>query len=254
MIIDVFPFFNEFDLLEGRLEYLYNKIDQFIIIESNKTFTCKDKPLNFQENKSRYAKYSDKITHLIYDNQDTQPPDAWHHYHAQLDYALTVLNAIEDNAWVLVGDLDEIPNLQTLSEMKFLVESKEYTLLQDMFFYNLNQKTIGPWSGTVLTRNSNIKKKRPSHFRQVRTHLQFIENGGWHLSYWGTPEKIRYKIENFSHQEFNDEKYKSLDAIKDKINTGMDLYARPEEKMVKVDRGSLHPDLMKYFGKYEVTI
>ena len=41
MIIDVFPFFNEFDLLEGRLEYLYNKIDQFIIIESNKTFTCK---------------------------------------------------------------------------------------------------------------------------------------------------------------------------------------------------------------------
>lgn len=254
MIIDIFPFFNEYDILEGRLEYLYDKVDRFVIVESNRTFTCKEKPLNLKNNIQRYSKYLDKIVHLVYQNNETVWSSSWLHYHNQLDYALNGITDISNESWVMVGDLDEIPNFDIVAPVINSRKSESYTFLQEMYFYNLKQRTVNPWSGTVLTTVGNLRARLPNHFRQVRTGLQFVNNGGWHLSYWGTPEKIRYKIENFSHQEFNDEKFKSIDAIKDKIANSVDIYARPEEQLVKVDRPNLHPTLVKYFSKYEVVI
>lgn len=37
MVYDCFTFFNEYELLELRLETLYNAVDYFVISESNKT-------------------------------------------------------------------------------------------------------------------------------------------------------------------------------------------------------------------------
>ena len=43
-IIDVFPFFNELDLLEIRLNTLDPYVDHFILTESTKTNSGIDKP------------------------------------------------------------------------------------------------------------------------------------------------------------------------------------------------------------------
>ena len=45
MLIDAFTFNNELDLIEKRLEYLYNYVDRFLIVESNYTHSGKEKPL-----------------------------------------------------------------------------------------------------------------------------------------------------------------------------------------------------------------
>ena len=60
-IIDSFLFFQELDLLEVRLEYLYEKVDKFIILESCQTFTGGEKSFYFEDNKKRFEKYLDKI-------------------------------------------------------------------------------------------------------------------------------------------------------------------------------------------------
>ena len=39
MIYDCFSFFNELDILEMRLNILYNYVDYFVITEANKTHT-----------------------------------------------------------------------------------------------------------------------------------------------------------------------------------------------------------------------
>ena len=57
MILDCFTFFNELDLLEGRLEYLYNSVDYFILVESNLTHSGKAKPMIFIQNIERFKKY-----------------------------------------------------------------------------------------------------------------------------------------------------------------------------------------------------
>ena len=47
-IVDVFPFFNELDLLDIRLNVLDPYVDCFIISEATKTFSGLDKPLYYE--------------------------------------------------------------------------------------------------------------------------------------------------------------------------------------------------------------
>ena len=64
-IVDVFPFFNELDLLDIRLNVLDPYVDCFIISEATKTFQGGDKPLWYDENKDRFKKFHHKIIHNI---------------------------------------------------------------------------------------------------------------------------------------------------------------------------------------------
>ena len=43
MLIDAFTYFNEKELVELRLKYLNSIVDYFVVIESNITFTGKEK-------------------------------------------------------------------------------------------------------------------------------------------------------------------------------------------------------------------
>jgi len=49
MIIDIFPFFNEFEILKIRLEELYNFVDKFVIVENNYSFRGNKKEYNFEK-------------------------------------------------------------------------------------------------------------------------------------------------------------------------------------------------------------
>ena len=54
MIIDSFLFFQELDLLEIRLEYLYPIIDKFVIVEARQSFKGNTKDYIFEKNINRY--------------------------------------------------------------------------------------------------------------------------------------------------------------------------------------------------------
>jgi hypothetical protein len=65
-----------------------------------------------------------------------------------------------------------------------------------------------------------------------------VNPGGWHLSYFMSPELIREKIKAFSHQEWNKEPYLNLDSITAAINSGKDLFSRGD-----------HEDLLQWSGQ-----
>jgi beta-1,4-mannosyl-glycoprotein beta-1,4-N-acetylglucosaminyltransferase len=64
MIFDCFIFFNEFELLEIRLNELNDVVDKFVLVEATKTHQGKDKPLYFEENKKRFSDFSNKMIHI----------------------------------------------------------------------------------------------------------------------------------------------------------------------------------------------
>ena len=64
MIYDCFPFFNELDVLEIRLNVLYDIVDYFVITEADKTHTGRHKEYIFEQNKDRFAKFLDKIIYI----------------------------------------------------------------------------------------------------------------------------------------------------------------------------------------------
>ena len=61
MLFDCFTFYNELELLEIRLNCLDTFVDKFVLVESTKTFTNKDKELYFDNNKAKYSKFLNKI-------------------------------------------------------------------------------------------------------------------------------------------------------------------------------------------------
>ncbi len=61
MIIDSFPFFNEIELLDLRLNYLDKQVDKFVLVEGTKSHQGKEKKLYFDKNKSLFKKYKKKL-------------------------------------------------------------------------------------------------------------------------------------------------------------------------------------------------
>lgn len=61
MIYDCFPFFNELDVLEIRLNVLYDTVDYFVITEADKTHTGRHKEYIFEQNKDRFANFWTKL-------------------------------------------------------------------------------------------------------------------------------------------------------------------------------------------------
>ena len=268
MIIYCFMFFNEYDLLEGRLQYLYDTVDYFIVVESDRTHAGQPKPMNYLSNLQRYKKYSDKIIYSPYS------PDVGK-YHDQ-QFTLTgvfgptaAMNMDEDqrrhigqslklfpaDSIIMISDLDEIPSKRALRiAINHLKTNKiAVGLGQEMFYYNLKQRQIDIWAGTVVTLNKHITPARDVQwFRDSRWSLPRINQAGWHLSYWASFDKIQTKLLNFAHQEYNGEEYTDIDKITERVSNGKDLFNRGGGfDFVKIDPDKLDPELVNTFGKYQ---
>ena len=74
-IIDNFLFRNEYDLLEIRLRTHYKHVDQFVIVESDHTFTGIYKGFNLPKQLERYAPWKDKIRYIH--SKDVSDPKHW---------------------------------------------------------------------------------------------------------------------------------------------------------------------------------
>ena len=65
---------------------------------------------------------------------------------------------------------------------------------------------------------------------------KFIENGGWHFSSVKSAEGIYKKLNSYSEQQFNNEKFKNIEIIKRKIDQKKDLFDRNYNfKVLKID-------------------
>ena len=227
MVYDCFTFFNELDLLEIRLNVLNDEVDRFVIVEARKTFSNLDKPLYFQDNKSRFEKFKDKIIHIVIDDF---PPseDAWQREYYQRNAIKRGLDHCIPEDVILISDLDEIPNPDAILKYKNHKGIKVFK--QKMFYYYINDICVSNpyWvnSSTRMLFYGDFVKNQSSaqKIRFLKGYL--LSDGGWHFSYLGGPEKIALKIKSISHQEFNSEEYVNVDKIKQRIENNMDLMGR----------------------------
>lgn len=237
-LIDCFTFYNELEMLKFRLNYLYDTVDKFILLESTLTFSGKQKNLYFEQNKELFEKYMDKIIHIKVDDLPLDDPNkdvitnAWIREKLQrnlLHRGIQQLQLDEKDV-IIITDLDEIPDRNTLAYIKQLetLDNIPYALEQDMYYYNLTCKGKNKWYHPKLVTYytyKNIFNCRADDIRMVDKY-GIIRNGGWHFSYFGDVSFIQNKIKNFAHQEFNNEKFWSEDNILKQIQTCGDLFLR----------------------------
>ena len=257
MLIDCFIFYNELDLLNYRLNILYDQVDYFVIVESTKTHQGYDKKLYYNENKELFKNFEDKIIHVIVDDLKSSPlnyDEIWKNEYLQrncIDKGIQRLN-LKDDDLIMIADLDEIPNPLKIKDFKI-----NGLLEYDLYYYNLHTKNRNKWCKASFVDYLTYKTKfncQPQSIRNCRNFENKTENAGWHLSYFGDENFIQNKLKNFAHQEFNNENYTNLEYIKNKIKESKDLYNRSNEhwEIVEINNNTNLPYkyeqfLQKYF-------
>jgi len=208
-VYDCFTFFNELDILEIRLQELWDVVDVFVLAESNLSHSGKPKEYLYENNKERFAKYASKIRRIQVDDMpDTK--DSWVREKYQRWSTGKGLTDVSSEDLIIVSDVDEIPRAEAI---KMIKEDENvwarYILTIPMFQYKINYMKIRD-----IVKQPNIMVCRAEYFtnsQQEREYtfpwiekpedLVFIDHAGWHFTYFGDDDHAITKIQNFAHTE-----------------------------------------------------
>jgi beta-1,4-mannosyl-glycoprotein beta-1,4-N-acetylglucosaminyltransferase len=257
MIYDCFTFFNELELLELRLHELAGVVDRFVLVEATQTYSNKPKPLYYQENRSRFDGFRDKIIHVVVDDLPVST-DPWVLENFQRNCIGRGLTGCRPEDFVLVSDLDEIPRASVVERM-----SREIPFHDDVFSNALHAGLNSGLVKNVFHRKGFRRRLRRNHpfvwkFRQLLhpyylnnrpvppmyTHgtrmmrfrdfscaeemrhsgYKIIPDAGWHFTWMGGVERIQQKITAYSHQENNQPQFLDPQNIQRALNEGHSLF------------------------------
>ena len=228
MIYDCFPFYQEFELLEIRLNELANVVDRFVLVEANRTHQQREKPLYFQENKERFAKFLPKIMHIVVN----MPTDisVWEAEFHQRDQVAQGLTHCADDDVIILGDADEIAKPLAICRYAESLHDIRKIICKN-YAYFLNWYT-GIWDSPKILRfrelktiHATYKKHNRAWFANIRISDPLpLYNGGWHFSWLGGIEGIRTKLRSFAHAEFQTEENLGEEKITRCIEQGIDFF------------------------------
>ena len=249
-LYDCFSYWDEDLLLDLRLNVLNNYVDYFVIVEGNKTWQNNPKKLRFEINK--FTKFKDKIIYIpVEDLPEGDDPYLRENY--QRNCIIRGLKRSNENDIIMISDLDEIPNPQSLKKFD---PKKRYAVFKQKHFYyklNLQSKSNPFWHGSRICVKKylqspqwlrNLKFKKRSFWRLDKLRLNnIIEDGGWHFCNLKNPEELLYKYQNlcetndpYHFKEKIDQKYLNIEEIKKRIENRDDIIGRNDSfNKIKID-------------------
>lgn len=254
-VIDTFCFNGE-RVVPMRLEYLNDWVDAFVIVESRWTHSGIRKPHLFKDiYVDWFLPFAHKIHWVIIDEfpemtaewQATYREQSWMLNHQEhwfreayqrdiaADYILHTLRPPAD-CLIHVSDADEIPSTTLFHPQfkpSFLNCEKPVYLEQEFFYYNFHWKKPYHWHRAFIVKKALLSS---ATFTQWRICLEppsyVIPKAGWHFSYFMTPEELQKKLAAFAHRECDQEKWNSVEHIRECISRGVDLFGRINENLV----------------------
>lgn len=236
-IYDCFIFYNELDMLEIRLEELYDVVDYFVMVEWNHSHSGFKRDLVFDKHMERFAKYLPKLRYIPVideriDEVNNSTTNFWLNEEYQRNCIKRGLYDATGDDMVMLSDVDEIPYPETITAM-----SRETAfprgVFHHFFFYNFATFRTEMWGGTMCV------KGIPRNFQEVRGmrhSLRGDKAGGWHLSYFGNAEEIQLKLKSFAHApDYGKGQYVEEDYINARIEKSEDLFMRPDSPSGRID-------------------
>jgi beta-1,4-mannosyl-glycoprotein beta-1,4-N-acetylglucosaminyltransferase len=277
LVYDLFPFFNELDILKLRLNILNPYVDRFVIEEATVTFSGAPKELCFEKNRHIFSEFLPKIEYIVVADS---PAEMTTHErdNFQKNHLLQGLHDATENDIIILSDVDEIPNPQVLVEIIANFDpTMVYHLAQRMFYGYLNLEEISgkllsitgefagiatpQWLGTKIFAKGSIPQSGIIDLRMADVNApnsRRISNGGWHFGYMGGAgerdlgKRIGVKVQAAAHQEYNNRD--TLAEAADKLLLGQDIFGR-EAQFVRVEIDESYPEyLRQHLSEYEHLI
>jgi len=247
-------YFDEDLLLDLRLNYLNKIVDKFIIVECSYNHKGETKKPLF--NKEKYKNFQNKIEYVLLKeqpediqeinvNDNEQETNAKYILNAvkrenfQRNYIKNCLSEANENDWIIISDLDEIPNLKNVNFNN--INNQFIFFKQNMMYYKFNLKLENcTWIGTRACQMKNLKS--PQWLRNIKDrsypwwrldtlfskkkyrNIKFIDDGGWHFSYLKTPKEIEKKLKSYLHHREYELNPFGVDKIKNLIEQKKTVY------------------------------
>lgn len=273
MIIDAVLYLDELEMLKRRLEYLYDHVDFFVIVESDITFSGKRKPFNLRKAiadgkidlhflpKIVYCpfRFDEKLQYLPiepahYENNSHLNSGAWITEKRHRDYFEQILSTFDQDDIILFGDIDEIPLVPAISFCVNALNSHGAVAMEQwLMYYNFHKRSKWNWVGTVACTNAFILDNGPQWVRENRVIFPRVHNAGYHLSYFMSPEAIKAKIKSFAHTEYDSPEFTDTNAIQRRIDEGIDPFDRPTEYDIVDCYRDLNPTFYSIFKDVNIS-
>jgi len=268
-IFDCFMYFDEDTVLDVRLNYLNKYVDKFVIIEAEYNHKGEKRKPKFDI--KNFEKFKDKIIYLLikqkipgmYEINDFDSDDKKNGKHVmnalkrenfQRNCIADGLSDASDEDWIIISDLDEIPNLND-NDLKN-IKSPIVFFKQLMMYYKFNLVLENyPWIGSKACKKKSLKS--PQWLRNIKDRayswwrldtlfseskyikIKIIENGGWHFSYLKSPEDIEKKLKSYLHHTEYELNQLGVKDIKEMIINKKTIYnLKVDSRSNKFDDGN----------------
>jgi beta-1,4-mannosyl-glycoprotein beta-1,4-N-acetylglucosaminyltransferase len=240
VIYDVFPFFNELELLDIRLHVHGPYVDRFVLIEGDRTHSGNPKPFHYWENRHLFEPFNNRISHVgLRYNQAQSPPWPGSYFGSsspfvnegiQREHGLQAMPDYKDDDLILLSDADEITDFTKLD-----LKPGINRLCHNLFYYYLNV-WCGAWPIPKVCKGSEFRKLGGS-FHKLRfcsAESDVPGHGplprcGWHFSFLGGLERIRAKLEAYAeHSDYNKPDIMNAQNMANRINNLQDILCRKD--------------------------
>ena len=278
-IFDCFMFYDEELLLDIRMNILNNFVDYFVIVESKYFHNGKERNLKFDINK--YSKFKDKIIYIVHNekpngiwefNRDDKKDMISHkkilnahlRENHQRNFIEKGLDKSKDHDLILISDVDEIPNLESIDLRK--IKNKIIMFEQNIFYYKLNRYLHDfKWFGTKACKRKdlvnpqwlrNVKSTKYPFFRidiffsnSKYTDKFYVKDGGWHFSNLKNSAGIELKLKSYLHHHDYESEELGREKIEELIKKNSTIYDMFADKTFS----KYKDDSRKQLEKFEIN-
>lgn len=264
-VIDVVPYNGE-PIILFRLKYLWDVVDEFVIVEAQETHSGKPKAeLYFDAMRAEFEPYMSKITYLVITSfppvptawLESVPPrfawmqkgahESWWREMYQREFGERYLREqyIESNVpfIAVVADCDEIPKRDALIFAAAHADKfgeSPVALEMDFHYYSWRWRKVYKWASAFIVNDRWLAARpRPaedaktsgemSPFNAARTgtdRYRVLPMAGWHCSYFFSKDGLRRKLESFAHRECDQSTFKTDAFLNSCIQGGKDIVGR----------------------------
>ncbi|KAG7580230.1 Glycosyl transferase family 17 [Arabidopsis suecica] len=243
-VFDAVLFSNEIDMLTIRWNELNPYITQFVLLESNSTFTGLSKPLAFADNRAKNFQFIE--SRLTYGHvggrfKKGENPFVEESFQRLALDQLIKLAGIKEDDLLIMSDVDEIPSSHTINLLRWCDGFPPILHLQLRNYLYSYEYYVDSKSWRASVHLYKPGKTRYAHFRQSDN---LLTDSGWHCSFcFRHINDFVFKMKAYSHTDrVRFSHYLNPRRIQDVICKGTDLFDMlPEEHTFREIIGKLGP-------------
>ncbi|KAG4068999.1 hypothetical protein HA402_008310 [Bradysia odoriphaga] len=233
-VIDAVIFSIELDILEIRLRELWDVVDIFLVLESDRTFTGAQKPLFLDENIQRFKFAEEKLHHIaIRDSLKGNPQHSFENEEIMRQEMTRAIRSLmpKNGDLIIVSDVDEIPFKVTVKLLKncegysseLHLQMRNYVYSFEFYGDTTNRPHVDTYSNEFRYHHEKSTESSISNWT--------LEDAGWHCSFcFRYLSDFIFKMTSFSHSDRVTEEH-LLDRvnIQRKICDGSNIFDMFEE-------------------------